>query len=66
MDKIMPVFKAFIPFLFLSLGALGVELSPELKTMVEENLTAILIAVGGLVTAFPSIRAAMKFGKDAK
>lgn len=66
MDKIMPVFRAFIPFLFLSLGALGVELSPEVKAVVEDNLAAILVAVGGLVTAFPSIRAAMKFGKDAK
>ena len=66
MDKIVPVIKALIPFLFTLASAIGIEINPELRPILEENLISIVLAIGALATIVPSVRAALKFGKDAK
>lgn len=66
MDKIVPVIKSLIPFLFTLVGAMGIQINPELQPILEENLIAIVIAISALATVVPSVRAALKFGKDAK
>ena len=66
MDKIVPVIKALIPFLFTLAGAIGIQINPELQPFLEENLVAIVLAIGALASVVPSLRAALKFGKDAK
>lgn len=66
MDKLVPVIKALIPFLFTLAGAIGIQINPELQPLLEENLIAIVLAIGALASVVPSLRAALKFGKDAK
>jgi hypothetical protein len=66
MDKIVPVIKALIPLLFTLAGAIGIQINPELQPFLEENLVAIVLAIGALASVVPSLRAALKFGKDAK
>lgn len=66
MELLKPLLKALFPVVFAVLAASGVELSPEIKLAVEENLTVILLAMGGLGALFPSIKAALKFKQDAK
>lgn len=66
MDKIVPVIKALIPLLFALAGAIGIQINPELQPFLEENLVAIVLAIGALASVVPSLRAALKFGKDAK
>ena len=48
MDKIVPVIKALIPFLFTLAGAIGIEINPELRSILEENLISIVLAIGAL------------------
>ena len=66
MDKIVPVIKALIPLLFALAGTIGIQINPELQPFLEENLVAIVLAIGALTSVVPSLRAALKFGKDAK
>jgi hypothetical protein len=66
MDKLVPVIRALVPFAVAALSAAGVSISPEIQATVEENLVAVLLAIGALAAAFPSIKAALKFGEDAK
>jgi hypothetical protein len=65
MEKLVPVFRALVPLLFAAATALGVELSDDIKSAITDNLEYVLVGIGGIAVLFPSIRAAVKFGKDA-
>lgn len=61
------VATALTPLVVAGLAAVGLQLAPEVVT---GHLEFIILAIGAIGTAiaarFPSIRAALKFGKDAK
>ena len=61
------VATALTPLVVAVLTALGLQFAPE---AVQGNLEFIIIVLGAIGSAiaarFPSVRAALKFGKDAK
>lgn len=66
MNLYSALLRALAPFISAALVAGGIQISPVLLATVTENISAILLGLGALATAFPSIKAAVKFREKAE
>lgn len=64
-ENAWPLFRAAMPFLIAALLAAGVNISPELQSVLLNNLEALMMAIGALAAAFPSAKAAVKYKESA-
>lgn len=63
-QHVRPLVLALMPLVFALLAAFGISLSEDVKAMIVENVTAILVALGALGTVVPGIVAALRQSRD--
>ncbi len=66
MNLYSALLRALAPFISAALVTGGIQISPALLGIVTDNVSVILLGLGALATAFPSIKAAIKFREKAE